>query len=173
MLRRRAGTATLHGNGTGVAAPDEGSRTMAGPDDIPGAPAGPAGPPGARRTGALRLEAVEHPSGAVVLHAAGEIDTETAPELGAEVGTWCETAPQVLLDLSGVTFLGSAGLSVLLETRDMLDGDTVLQLRCGSSRAVRRALQVTGTMELFDVVDRIPEESETPVRSLFSVPDPR
>ena len=126
-----------------------------------------------RRSRALRLEQVEHPSGAVVLHAAGEIDTETAPELGVEVGVWCDTAPHVLLDLSGVTFLGSAGLSVLLETRDLLEGGTRLQLRCGASRAVRRALQVTGTMELFDVVDRIPEESETPVRRLFSVPDPR
>ncbi|TCK24418.1 STAS domain-containing protein [Pseudonocardia endophytica] len=126
-----------------------------------------------RRSSALRLDQVEHPTGAVVLHAVGEIDTDTAPELGAEVGVWCDTAPQVLLDLSGVTFLGSAGLSVLLETRDMIEDGTRFQLRCGSSRAVRRALQVTGTMELFDVVDRIPEESDAPARALFSVPDPR
>jgi anti-anti-sigma factor len=134
---------------------------------------GPSDENGGVRVGALRLEQVEHPSGAVVLHASGEIDTATAPELGAEVGAWCDTASQVLLDLSGVTFLGSAGLSVLLETRDMLEGGARLSLRCGGSRAVRRALQVTGTMELFDVVDRIPEETDTPVRSLFSVPDPR
>jgi anti-sigma B factor antagonist len=125
------------------------------------------------RSSALRLEPVEHPTGAVVLHASGEVDTETAPELGAEVGVWCDTAPQVLLDLSGVTFLGSAGLSVLLETREMLEGGTRFQLRCGTSRAVRRALQVTGTMELFDVVDRIPDEADVPVRSLFAVPEPR
>lgn len=143
---------------------------MAGPpDEKPGVSTDVAG----RRSKALRIEQIEHPSGTVVLHASGEIDTDTAPELGAEVGAWCDTAPRVLLDLSGVTFLGSAGLSVLLETRDMLEGATTLQLRCGQSRAVRRALQVTGTMELFDVVDRIPEESETPVRRLFSVPDPR
>ncbi len=139
-------------------------------DDGPGDPAAPGEP--APRSRALKLEPVEHPSGAVVLHATGEIDSDTAAELGAEVGTWCDTAPRVLLDLSGITFLGSAGLSTLLETRDMLDGATLLQLRCGSSRAVRRALQVTGTMELFDVVDRIPEEHDAPTRTLFPVPDP-
>ena len=146
---------------------------MVGPSDqTPDLPTGAVGEPAYSRSGALRLEQIEHPTGMVVLHATGEIDTETAPELGAEVGVWCETAPQVLLDLSGVTFLGSAGLSVLLETRDMIEG-AGLQLRCGTSRAVRRALQVTGTMELFDVLDRIPEETEAPVRSLFPVPDPR
>lgn len=143
------------------------------PDDGPEAPAGASGEPAPRRfPGPLRLEAVEHPSGAVVLHAIGEIDTATAPELGAEVGTWCDTASQVVLDLSGVTFLGSAGLSTLLATRDQIDGRSRLQLRCGASCAVRRALQVTGTMELFDVVDRIPEESDASVTRLFSVPDP-
>lgn len=141
-------------------------------DEQPGATPGAAGDP-VPGPAALRLEHVEHPSGAVVVHASGQIDTETGPELGAEVGAWCDTATQVLLDLSGVTFLGSAGLSVLLETRDMLEGSTRLQLRCGSSRAVRRALQVTGAMELFDVVDRIPQQADAPVRSLFSVPDPR
>lgn len=140
----------------------------AGSEDGPGVPGA-----ATRRHGALRLESVEHPSGAVVLHASGEIDTATAPELGAEVGTWCDTAPQVLLDLSGVTFLGSAGLSELLATRDLIGDGTRLQLRCGSSRAVRRALQVTGTMELFDVVDRIPEDPDATSRTLFSVPDPR
>ncbi len=142
------------------------------PDDDPGAPPGTVSEPAEHRSNALRLEQVEHPTGTVVLHASGEIDTETAPELGAEVGAWCDTAPEVLLDLSGVTFLGSAGLSVLLATRDMLDGGTGLRLRCGSSRAARRALQVTGTMERFDVVDRVPEEPDAPVRSLFAVPDP-
>ena len=143
------------------------------PDEEPGAPPDAVEELAEDRPGGLRLEPVEHPSGAVVLHATGEIDAGTAPELGAEVGAWCDTAPEVTLDLSGVTSLGSAGLSVLLETRDMLEGGTRLLLRCGSSRSARRALQVTGTMELFDVVDRIPEESGTPVRSLFCVPDPR
>ena len=62
-----------------------------------------------------------------------------------------------MLDLSDVTFLGSAGLAVLVAAKDAADarGHT-LRLVCGS-RIVTRALEATGLLTLFDVADGVPQ----------------
>lgn len=133
-------------------------------------------PAAADGTGALVLEAVPHPAGPVLVHARGEIDTVTAPFLSDQLRGWFAAAPRVVLDLSRVSFLGSAGLSVLLEGTAEADAAGVsFQLACGEARQVRRVLQVTGTLEHLDVVDRIPPGG--PDRPgggarLFAVPDP-
>ncbi|MFP5022172.1 STAS domain-containing protein [Pseudonocardia phyllosphaerae] len=120
-------------------------------------------------TGALALEAVPHPSGPVMVHASGEVDTVTAPFLAEQLQGWIAAAPKIVLDLSRVSFIGSAGLSVLLEGHAEAERNGVgLQLACGEARQVRRLLQITGTLEHLDVVDPIPQE----VTPLFAVPDP-
>lgn len=121
----------------------------------------------------LRFETSRHPSGAAVLHAIGAVDDDTSPDLWIELGIWSDEGSDLILDLSGVDFLGTAGLASLLEARDVI-GDEGKRLRviCGSSRAVRRALQVTGAMELFDVQDRIPEGGTASRDVLFGVPGP-
>ncbi|MBC3194476.1 STAS domain-containing protein [Pseudonocardia sp. C8] len=124
------------------------------------------------RTGpVLRFERSRHPSGTVVLRAIGSVDDETAPDLCTELGLCAEEGSDVVLDLSGVDFLGTAGLTSLVEARDLLAAEgTQLRILCGGSRPARRALQVTGAMELFEVVDRVPGG---PTRGgLFGVPDP-
>ena len=56
-----------------------------------------------------------------------------------------------VLDLSGVSFLGSSGLAVLVEARDQAQRSSgELRLVC-SSRIVLRALEATGLRELFDI----------------------
>ena len=64
--------------------------------------------------GGLALEAVPHPSGPVALHAVGDVDVATAPFLAEQVGAWFAAAPRIVLDLSAVGFLGSAGIAALL-----------------------------------------------------------
>ncbi|MBN9736638.1 anti-sigma factor antagonist [Pseudonocardia sp. P1] len=122
---------------------------------------------------ALRFERSHHPSGATVLHAIGAVDDETSPDLWVELGMWSEESSDLVLDLSGVDFLGTAGLTSLLEARDVIGGEGKrLRVACGTSRAARRALQVTGAMELFDVVDRMPEAPAASAGMLFAVPAP-
>lgn len=121
----------------------------------------------------LRFEQSSHPAGATVLHAIGAIDDDTSPDLWVEMGIWSEAGPELILDLSRVDFLGTAGLNSLLQSRDMMGAEGKrLRVHCGSSRPARRALQVTGAMDLFDVVDRIPEEPVPSRNMLFGVPDP-
>ncbi|MBN9738285.1 MULTISPECIES: STAS domain-containing protein [unclassified Pseudonocardia] len=121
----------------------------------------------------LVLEPVPHPSGPVLLRATGEIDDVTAADLAEHLVAWFGAAPRVVLDLSGVSFLGSPGLSVLLAAhRDAAAGGVTFQLRCGDARQVRRVLQTTGTLEYLDVLDRIPAggAGRAPHAALFAVP---
>jgi anti-sigma B factor antagonist len=79
----------------------------------------------------------------------GEIDSSTAPLLRTELDTVLEGAPsELVLDLDGVTFLDSAGLSVLAAThRRLAGGKTRLRL-LASGRPVIRPMQITGLWDL-------------------------
>lgn len=122
---------------------------------------------------ALRFETSRHPSGAAVLHAIGAIDDDTSADLWIELGIWSEESSDLILDLSGVDFLGTAGLTSLLEARDVIGAEGKrLRVLCGGSRAARRALQVTGAIEEFDVLDRVPDEPLGSRETVFAVPDP-
>ena len=105
----------------------------------------------------VRFDVVTHGTDATVVHVVGEIDTLTAPVLRAQLDEHISAVPLLVLDLSDVTFLGSAGLAVLVAAKDAADarGHT-LRLVCGS-RIVIRALEATGLLTLFDVADGVPE----------------
>jgi anti-sigma B factor antagonist len=83
-----------------------------------------------------------------LLHGSGELDLSTVEQLAAAVREIGRTSPSVAVDLAGITFMDSTGLSTLLGLRrDLRDdgGDLVL---AGASDAVRRVMetvQVWGT----------------------------
>ncbi|WP_245607273.1 STAS domain-containing protein [Pseudonocardia spinosispora] len=99
---------------------------------------------------AYTLDVSEH-EGTRVLSATGEIDIISAPALRAALLPALEAAESVVLDMSGVNFLGSSGLAVLVEARDQAQRSSgELRLVC-SSRIVLRALEATGLRELFEI----------------------
>ena len=105
----------------------------------------------------VRFDVVRHGEEATVVHVVGEIDTLTAPVLRAQLDEHLPVVPLLVLDLSDVTFLGSAGLAVLVAAKDAADARShTLRLVCGS-RIVVRALEATGLLTLFDVADGVPE----------------
>ena len=110
----------------------------------------------------VRFDVVSHGREASVVQVVCEIDTLTAPVLRAQLDEHLPTVPLLVLDLSEVTFLGSAGLAVLVAAKDAADarGHT-LRLVCGS-RIVVRALEATGLLTLFDVADGVPEALGSP-----------
>jgi anti-sigma B factor antagonist len=93
---------------------------------------------------------------AVVVHADGEIDILTAPLLREQLQKAYPAAspPQIVVaDLTGVRFLGSAGLSVLLEAdRTCRARSTPLRV-VAPSPATIRPLRVTGIDRVLDVVE--------------------
>jgi anti-sigma B factor antagonist len=85
----------------------------------------------------------------VRIRALGEIDSSSAGALRAELDAVLDGTPgEVVLDLTGVTFLDSAGLSTLAAAHRRAGGDGVRLRVLASGRAVMRPLQITGLWEL-------------------------
>jgi anti-sigma B factor antagonist len=87
----------------------------------------------------------------VHVRATGEIDSSSAPALRTELSAVLDESPaEVVVDLCGVTFLDSAGLSVLAAAhRRAADEDVRLRVLV-SGRAVVRPLQITGLWQLLE-----------------------
>jgi anti-sigma B factor antagonist len=103
----------------------------------------------------LDLQVTEHGPYARVVTIGGEIDTLTAPELAGLVTAQLAAAPLVVLNLDGVQFLVSAGLSVLVQANDLATQEgRHLRLVCHSGM-VNRALDVAGLREHFSFADTV------------------
>jgi anti-sigma B factor antagonist len=102
-----------------------------------------------------------------VVSPVGEIDVLTAPGLREALDQAFhgqQTQRRVVLDLSGVAFLGSAGLA-LLATTATTRGNSSFQVVLGHSHSVRRAIEVAGLdkkLALYDTVDQALTDGGTP-----------
>jgi anti-sigma B factor antagonist len=93
-------------------------------------------------------------NGVVTVTVVGEVDTFTAPVLRSTLDSQLELQPkELVIDLSGVQFLGSAGLAVLVETQKSSRSREVELRLIASTRAVTRPLEVTGLIDLFTIAD--------------------
>jgi len=101
----------------------------------------------------VRFEVVDHGDSARVVHVVGEIDTLTAPVLRTRLDEHLPEVPLLVLDLTSVTFLGSAGLAVLVAAKDEADRHNHRFRLVPGSRIVVRALEATGLLTLFDLAD--------------------
>lgn len=91
--------------------------------------------------------------GAMIVRATGEIDMSTVDVLERELATARAGAATTLLDLSGVTFIDSTGLHLLLEaSHTSAVGDWGFFI-VRPSAAVQRLIDVSGTADLIMVVD--------------------
>jgi anti-sigma B factor antagonist len=94
---------------------------------------------------------------AIVLTVVGEVDMTTAPALAQALDGLPRTTSRVVVDLTGVTFLDSSGLSVLARAqKDLAANDTPLSVVAPPSSAVRRVIEITqldGTLSLLESLD--------------------
>jgi anti-sigma B factor antagonist len=105
----------------------------------------------------VRFDVVEHGRGARVVHVVGEVDTLTAPVLRTRLDEHLAEVELLVLDLTDVTFLGSAGLAVLVAAKDEADRVGHRLRLVPGSRIVVRALEATGLLTLFDLADTAAE----------------
>ena len=94
----------------------------------------------------------------------GEIDTLTAPPFTAAT-TDLVTGPDetLVIDLTGVRFLASSGLAVLITAAHRAEERGTRLRLVVSTRAVRRPLEVTGTDQLFDMYPDLDTRSPTAI----------
>ena len=86
----------------------------------------------------LSLEVAEHGPDVRVVTVAGEIDTLSAPELAAFLIAQLVVAPVVVVNLDGVRFMESSGLSALFEANRFASReDRALRLVCNRGIAER------------------------------------
>ena len=94
--------------------------------------------------------------GYAVVSVSGEIDLESAAQLSEHALTAArEVSPNIVLDLSRVTFMDSTGLQVLIAVKrraELAGGSLAL---VGVARAVMKVLTVTGLRETFTITDSI------------------
>jgi anti-sigma B factor antagonist len=92
--------------------------------------------------------------GAVTVHAVGEIDLATSPQLRELLHRLVAAGSRrVVLDLSGTTFIDSSGLGVLVgvlrATRE--NGDDRSFLLSGFQDQVRKVFEITGLDQVFTI----------------------
>jgi anti-sigma B factor antagonist len=86
-----------------------------------------------------------------VVSPAGDVDTATSAPLREAIGEQVDAgAVHVVLDLSGVDFMGSAGLALLIAEREAAIARQGELRLAGVPRTAGRALSLTGLTELFD-----------------------
>jgi anti-sigma B factor antagonist len=94
----------------------------------------------------------------IMVRATGEIDVATVDLLRRQLDTAREGSASVLLDLSGVTFIDSTGLQLLLDASlDSATGDWAFSI-VRPSRVVQRLIEVSGTADLLMIVDPTEEQ---------------
>jgi anti-sigma B factor antagonist len=92
----------------------------------------------------------------VILHVAGDLDLHTAPVVAERFRSVLDDGDTSLsafvLDLSGVTFLGSAGLGVLVDAHYTATARSVVLRVVASSRLVLQPIRLTGLDQLITIV---------------------
>lgn len=97
--------------------------------------------------------------GVLVIAAVGEVDLDTAPALGTAITACIDEAGDqpCVLDLTGVTFLNSPGLTVLLQaTHHAAALREPLRIVVDANRPVIRPIEVTGLddeLALYHTID--------------------
>lgn len=83
----------------------------------------------------------------------GELDIATVGQLERALGAAGESdAEQILLDLSGLAFIDSTGLRLLLEVNERFGGDAGRLRVIAGSPAVERLLDIVGLRERLPLI---------------------
>jgi anti-anti-sigma factor len=86
---------------------------------------------------------VQRDQDALVVVAVGEVDMHTAPTLSAALDfALARTPPLLVVDLSDVTFLASAGLSLLVTAHQQAGEHTKVRV-VATAHAILRPIQIT------------------------------
>ena len=92
-----------------------------------------------------------------VLHLRGELDLFTAPLVDSHIAKQLADKPRthLVLDLTGITFFGSAGVASLVRAAESADDTEVRLVVATTNRVVLRPLQVTGIAGMLTIRDTL------------------
>ncbi len=90
---------------------------------------------------------VERENGKALMKIEGRLDTTTAPELEKAINGEGDELKSLVLDFSGVDYISSAGLRVLLTAQKKMNAQGYMELR-GVSEAVMDIFEMTGFADI-------------------------
>lgn len=106
------------------------------------------------RDGGFSIES-SHDGDAIVIVVAGDIDLASAPDLRLECEKAIAAEPDVVrLDLGGLTFLDSSGISVLVKAHHDLEEQGASLVLHRLDDRTRRILDVAGLSDFFERSDQ-------------------
>lgn len=88
-------------------------------------------------------------SGISVIEISGDLDGSTAPIAQAEILPLAQPGSKIVLDMSDVPYMSSAGLRMLLVTYRQVSGNKGQIVLVGLSEELRDTMSVTGFLDFF------------------------
>lgn len=92
----------------------------------------------------------------------GSLDSGTAPGVQEEIDKLMPETGTVILDLSKMTYMSSAGLRVLLLVHRKARRDGAKIVLAGLVPDVREVMSATGFLDFFDVLDDFEQDTGIP-----------
>ncbi|MDJ1177919.1 anti-sigma factor antagonist [Roseofilum sp. BLCC_M91] len=97
-----------------------------------------------------------------LIEVTGSIDGQTAPTLQEQILPVIGSTPKVLLNMTGVSFMSSAGLRTLLVLHRKAEDKTINEQKIkiilvGLSEEIRDTMSITGFLDFFTICETIDE----------------
>ena len=95
--------------------------------------------------------------GATIVAVDGEIDANTAPEAQERILPLASPGCRLVLDLTRVPYMSSAGLRILLATYRQISGGGGKVVLVGVAEEIKDTMSVTGFIKFFTLRDTLEE----------------
>ena len=95
---------------------------------------------------------VEHSGGITIVEMLGELDSVTAPSVQEQILPLAQKGSRVLLDMSAVAYMSSAGLRMLLLLYRRINDNAGKVVIAGLNDSVRDIMSITGFLDYFVTV---------------------
>jgi anti-sigma B factor antagonist len=92
-----------------------------------------------------------------VVEVAGEIDSNTAPQAQERILPLAQPGSKLLLDMSAVGYMSSAGLRVLLSTYRQVSRQNGSMVLVGLAEEIQDTMSITGFLNFFTIRDTVDE----------------
>jgi anti-sigma B factor antagonist len=88
-----------------------------------------------------------------VIEVSGDIDASTAPTAQQEILPAAKAGVPILLDLTNVPYMSSAGLRVLLSIYRQVTAEDIAFVIVGLSEEIQDTMSVTGFLDFFTICE--------------------
>lgn len=95
---------------------------------------------------------IEKKAELMVMSLGGRMDANTAPEVEAAIENNIEGIKDIVMDMTDLAYISSAGLRVLLSTQKKMNKIGTLKLK-GVNEDVMEVFEMTGFADILDIED--------------------